>query len=34
MTYMTWFSTEPFTTLSFLGRTPEQAAMDNRRKNS
>jgi peptide/nickel transport system substrate-binding protein len=28
MTYMRWFSTEPFTTLSFLGRTPEQAAMD------
>jgi ABC-type transport system substrate-binding protein len=28
MTYMRWFSTEPFTDLSFLGHTPEQAAMD------
>jgi ABC-type transport system substrate-binding protein len=28
MSYMRWFSTNPFTVLSFLGRTPEQAAMD------
>jgi len=28
MTYMRWFSTEPFTDLSYLGHTPEQAAMD------
>jgi peptide/nickel transport system substrate-binding protein len=28
MTYMRWFSTEPFTDLSFLAHTPEQAAMD------
>jgi peptide/nickel transport system substrate-binding protein len=28
MTYMRWFSTEPFTILSYLGHTPEQAAMD------
>ncbi len=27
-TYMRWFSTQPFTDLSFLGHTPEQAAMD------
>ncbi len=26
--YMRWFSTEPFTLLSFLGRTPEQAKLD------
>ncbi len=28
MTYMRWFSTEPFTDLSYLGHTPEQAEMD------
>ena len=28
MTYMRWYSTEPFTDLSFLGHTPEQAEMD------
>jgi peptide/nickel transport system substrate-binding protein len=28
MTYMRWFSTTPFTNLSFLGRTPEQAEAD------
>ena len=28
MTYMRWFSTQPFTDLSFLAHTPEQAAMD------
>ena len=28
MNYMRWFSTEPFTDLSFLGHTPEQAEMD------
>jgi peptide/nickel transport system substrate-binding protein len=28
MSYMRWFSTTPFTNLSFLGRTPEQAEMD------
>jgi peptide/nickel transport system substrate-binding protein len=28
MTYMRWFSTTPFTDLSFLGHTPEQEAMD------
>ncbi|MGD0661148.1 MAG: ABC transporter substrate-binding protein [Syntrophorhabdales bacterium] len=27
--YMRWFSTQPFTVLSFLGHTPEQAEMDN-----
>jgi peptide/nickel transport system substrate-binding protein len=27
-TYMRWFSTEPFTDLSYLGHTPEQAKMD------
>ena len=26
--YMRWFSTEPFTDLSFLGHTPEQAKLD------
>jgi ABC-type oligopeptide transport system substrate-binding subunit len=25
---MRWFSTQPFTPLTFLGRTPEQEAMD------
>jgi peptide/nickel transport system substrate-binding protein len=28
MTYMRWFSTEPFTDLSFLGHTPEQEKLD------
>jgi ABC-type transport system substrate-binding protein len=28
MTYMRWFSTDPFTDLSYLGHTPEQAAAD------
>jgi len=28
-TYVRWFSTQPFTYVSFLGRTAEQAAMDN-----
>jgi ABC-type oligopeptide transport system substrate-binding subunit len=28
MTYMRWFSTQPFTDLSFLAHTPEQAEMD------
>jgi ABC-type transport system substrate-binding protein len=28
MTYMRWFSTEPFTDLSFLGHTEEQAKLD------
>jgi ABC-type transport system substrate-binding protein len=28
MTYMRWFSTQPFTDLSYLGHTPEQEAMD------
>jgi len=28
MSYLRWFSTEPFTDLSFLGHTPEQVAMD------
>jgi peptide/nickel transport system substrate-binding protein len=28
MTYMRWFSTQPFTDLSFLGHYPEQAALD------
>lgn len=28
MTYMRWFSTEPFTDLSYLGHYPEQAAAD------
>lgn len=28
MTYMRWFSTTPFTDLSYLGHTPEQEAMD------
>jgi ABC-type transport system substrate-binding protein len=32
MTYMRWFSTEPFADLSFLGHTPEQAEMDNQVK--
>jgi peptide/nickel transport system substrate-binding protein len=27
-TYMRWFSTEPFTDLSYIGHTPEQAEMD------
>ncbi len=27
-TYMRWFSTEPFTDLSFLGHTPEQEVLD------
>lgn len=27
-TYMRWFSTEPFTNLAYLGRQPEQAALD------
>lgn len=26
--YMRWFSTDPFSTISFLGHTPDQAAMD------
>jgi len=28
VTYMRWFSTDPFTNVSFLGHTPEQAALD------
>jgi peptide/nickel transport system substrate-binding protein len=28
-TYMRWFSTQPFTVLSFLGHSPEQTEMDN-----
>jgi peptide/nickel transport system substrate-binding protein len=32
MSYMRWFSTEPFTDLSFLSHTPEQAEMDNQAK--
>jgi peptide/nickel transport system substrate-binding protein len=28
-TYIRWFSTQPFTYVSYLGRTAEQAAMDN-----
>jgi ABC-type transport system substrate-binding protein len=28
-TYVRWFSTQPFTYVSYLGRTAEQAAMDN-----
>jgi peptide/nickel transport system substrate-binding protein len=28
VTYMRWFSTDPFTNLSYLGHTPEQLALD------
>jgi len=32
VTYMRWFSTDPFTNLSYLGHTPEQKALDEEAK--
>ncbi|HSW57634.1 MAG TPA: hypothetical protein VLH15_04480, partial [Dehalococcoidales bacterium] len=32
VTYMRWFSTDPFTNLSYLGHTPEQQVMDEEAK--
>jgi ABC-type transport system substrate-binding protein len=32
ITYMRWFSTDPFTNLSYLGHTPEQIALDEKAK--
>jgi peptide/nickel transport system substrate-binding protein len=34
VTYMRWFSSDPFTNLSYLGHTPEQLALDEAAKNA